>query len=253
MHPDWIVPDWPAPPHVHAIVTTRSGGVSAGPYATFNLGHSTGDDVNAVNANRERLRALLPEEPRWLKQVHGARILRAEDIAGRPEADASVAHARGTVCAILVADCLPVLFTDPSGTFVAAAHAGWRGLAEGVIDNTIRAITRDGPAARDVLAYIGPGIGPTAFEVGDDVYDAFTSRDSAAASAFQRTASGKWLADLPALARQALARCGVEQVYGGDLCTYSDARRFYSYRRDKVTGRMGAFIWLAPTGMRDEG
>ena len=247
MHPDWIVPDWPAPTHVRAVVTTRSGGVSTGPYATFNLGYSTEDDADAVNANRERLRALLPDEPRWLKQIHGARVLRAEDIADRPEADASVSATPGIVCAILVADCLPVLFTDRSGTFVAAAHAGWRGLAEGVIDNTIRTITRDGPTARDLLAYIGPGIGPSAFEVGDDVYQAFTSRDGGAAPAFRRTQAGKWLADLPALARLALARCGVEHVYGGDLCTYSDPARFYSYRRDQVTGRMGAFIWLAPS------
>jgi YfiH family protein len=246
MHPDWIVPDWPAPPHVRAVVTTRSGGVSTGPYASFNLGQSTGDEVGAVSANRERLRALLPEEPRWLKQVHGARVLRAQDIADHPEADASVSDTRGVVCAILVADCLPMLFTDRHGTFVAAAHAGWRGLAEGVIDNTVRMITRHASTARDLLAYIGPGIGPSAFEVGDDVYDAFTSRDGGSSFAFQRTAVGKWLADLPALARLALARCGVEQVYGGDLCTYSDPARFYSYRRDKVTGRMGAFVWLEP-------
>lgn len=251
MHPDWIVPDWPAPPHVSAVITTRNGGVSSGPYASFNLGHSTGDEVEAVDANRARLRESLPEDPRWLKQVHGARVLRAQDISDRPEADASIAHAVGNVCAILVADCLPVLFTDRNGTFVAAAHAGWRGLAEGVIDNTIRAITGDGASVRDVLAFIGPGIGPAAFEVGDDVYEAFTRRERAAKSAFRRRESGKWLADLPSLARLALARCGVDQVYGGDLCTYSDPRRFYSYRRDGVTGRMGAFIWLAPPKMAE--
>ena len=243
MHPDWIVPDWPAPPHVRAVITTRSGGVSVGPYASFNLGRSTGDDAQAVAENRARLRALLPQEPRWLTQVHGARVLRGEEVSDFPEADASVAVERGTVCAIQVADCLPILFTDRSGTVVAAAHAGWRGLAGGVIDNTIGAITSTGVAPRDVLAYIGPGIGPGAFEVGEDVYRAFAERDADAAAAFTPRTSGTWLGDLPTLARRALVRCGVADIYGGDLCTYSDPARFYSYRRDKTTGRMGAFIW----------
>jgi YfiH family protein len=243
MRSDWILPDWPAPPHVRAVITTRNGGVSAGPYASFNLGRSTGDDPVAVAANRETLRALLPQEPRWLKQVHGARVLRADDVSDFPEADATVAHARGTVCAIQIADCLPVLFSNRSGTLVAAAHAGWRGLAGGVLDNTIAAMTAAGVAASDVLAYIGPGIGARAFEVGEDVYQAFTEGDPDAASAFARHGPGKWLADLPGLARRALTRCGVDAVYGADVCTYSDPARFYSYRRDKITGRMGAFIW----------
>jgi YfiH family protein len=243
MHPDWIVPDWPAPAHVRAVITTRNGGVSAGAYASFNLGRSTGDDPKAVAENRGRLRALLPEEPRWLKQVHGARVLRAEEVSDFPEADASVAVERATVCAIQVADCLPILFTDRGGTVVAAAHAGWRGLAGGVIDNTVAEMSRAGVARADVFAHIGPGIGPHAFEVGDDVYQAFTAGDADASTAFKRHTPGKWLADLPALARRALARAGVENVYGGDVCTYSDPARFYSYRREKVTGRMGAFIW----------
>ena len=244
LHPDWIVPGWPAPANVRAFVTTRAGGVSTGPYATFNLGYSTGDDRASVDANRERLRARLPSQPRWLKQVHGATVLEAERVTDTPEADASVASAAETVCAIMVADCLPVLFTDTRGSVVAAAHAGWRGLAGGVIDNTVAALAARGAPARDLLAWIGPGIGPDAFEVGDDVYEAFASRHSAAADAFRpRAQAGKWLADLPLLARRALERCGVTRISGADLDTYSDPQRFYSYRRDRITGRMGAFIW----------
>jgi hypothetical protein len=164
-------------------------------------------------------------------------------VRDRPRADASVATAAETVCAIMVADCLPILLSNRSGSVVAAAHAGWRGLAEGVIENTVGAMTTRGPDIKEILAYIGPGIGPAAFEVGDDVYDAYTSRDPGAVAAFKAHAPGKWLADLPMLARRALARCGVTQVYGGDLCTWSDPDRFYSYRRDRTTGRMGAFIW----------
>jgi YfiH family protein len=243
MHPDWIVPDWPAPANVRAVITTRAGGVSTGSYASFNLGLSSGDTEAAVKANRERLAALLPSEPRWLKQVHGARVVDAETVSDTPDADASTASAPGTVCAIMVADCLPVLFTDASGSVVAAAHAGWRGLADGVIDNTVAAMAARGADVRGVLAYIGPGIGPDAFEVGDDVYRAYTARDAEAAAAFKRHTPGKWLANLPLLARRARARARVTRVYGGDLCTYSDPQRFYSYRRDSVTGRMGAFIW----------
>ncbi|HYC48935.1 MAG TPA: peptidoglycan editing factor PgeF [Burkholderiales bacterium] len=240
-HPDWIAPEWSAPPAVKALVTTRAGGVSAPPYDSLNLGFSTGDDPRAVEENRRRVRALLPEEPRWLKQVHGARVVVAETVADRPEADAAVTRESNVVCAILVADCLPVLMCDRAGTVIAAAHAGWRGLAAGVIDNTVQAMRTAG--ARDVLAYIGPGIGPRAFEVGRDVFEAYVTRDSAAADAFMPARAGKWLADLPALARRALRRCGVLEIHGGNLCTHSDARRFYSYRREPTTGRMGALIW----------
>ena len=242
-HEDWIVPAWPVPPHVRALVTTRAGGVSPAPYDTFNLGFSTHDDRAAVTENRRRLRALLPQEPRWLKQVHGARVVPAESVESRPEADAAIARERGTVCAILVADCLPVLFSDREGKIVAAAHAGWRGLAAGVLDNTVAAMTDAGIVAPDIVAYIGPGIGPGAFEVGEEVRAAYVDRDAGATEAFSAHGHGKWLADLPQLARRALARCGVSAVFGGDLCTYSDATRFYSYRRNKVTGRMAAVIW----------
>ncbi|HTE16451.1 MAG TPA: peptidoglycan editing factor PgeF, partial [Burkholderiales bacterium] len=160
-----------------------------------------------------------------------------------PDADASVAHHAGTVCSIMIADCLPVLFTNRAGTHVAAAHAGWRGLSGGVITNTVQMLRDAGDDAADVLAYIGPGIGPTAFEVGQDVYEAFTVPDSKTKTAFVAQAPGKWLADLFTLARRALGRAGVTQIYGGGICTYSDPARFYSYRRDKLTGRMAAFIW----------
>jgi YfiH family protein len=172
-------------------------------------------------------------------------VVDADSIGDSPDADASVASNAQTVCAIMVADCLPVLFTNRVGTRVAAAHAGWRGLSGGVIANTVRALTEAGDNAADLLAYIGPGIGPAAFEVGADVYEAFTTHDRDAAAAFVAQAPGKWLADLFMLARQALARAGLapEQVYGSGICTYSDPVRFYSYRRDKITGRMAAFIW----------
>lgn len=238
--PDWIVPGWPAPPNVKALITTRNGGVSRGPYASFNLGLRTGDDPAAVVANRACLRRLLPQEPKWLTQVHGATVIEADGIESSPHADASIARRPGTVCAILIADCVPVLFTDRRGTLVAAAHAGWRGLVSGVLENTAR---MTGTVAADVLAYMGPGIGPNAFEVGADVRDAFLARDARAQTAFTPHRPGKWLADLYALTHQALARAGVTQVYGGGFCTVSDARRFFSYRRDNTTGRMAALIW----------
>src|SRR5687768_11683788 len=213
---DWIVPDWPAPANVRAVITARAGGVSSGPYATFNLGFSTGDDAAAVKENRERLRAMLPGDPKWLRQVHAARVVEAESAGDSPQADASTAQTAGTVCAIMIADCLPVLLTDAGGSVVAAAHAGWRGLAAGVIDNTVTAMAERGADTHALIAYIGPGIGREAFEVGDDVYLAFTANDPGAAAAFRAHAQGKWLADLPLLARRALERCGVRSIFGGE-------------------------------------
>ena len=240
-HPDWIVPDWPAPASVKALITTRSGGVSKGPYASLNLGLRTGDDPQAVAANRDQLNSLLPQPPRWLRQVHGASVVEADSLAGLPEADAGIARRSGTVCAVLVADCIPVLLADRAGTTVAIAHAGWRGLAAGIIENTARRMAVD---PRGVIAYLGPGIGPGAFEVGADVRDAFLARDADAAAAFTPHAAGKWLANLFLLARQRLRHAGVGEIHGGTLCTYSDARRFFSYRRERTTGRMAAVIWL---------
>jgi YfiH family protein len=217
--------------------------VSVGPYASFNLGTRTGDDTAAVAENRARLRQLLPEAPRWLTQVHGSRIVTAESADAPCEADACIATADRRVCAIMVADCVPVLFTDAKGSVVAAAHAGWRGLAGGIIRNTVSALNAAGAPSGELLAYVGPGIGPRAFEVGPDVLAAFTAENPEAAAAFVPVREGKWLADLFALVRQALLRAGVKNIHGGGLCTYSDPARFYSYRREHTTGRMAALIW----------
>lgn len=247
LHPDWIIPDWPAPSHVRSCVTTRAGGVSIGPWAGLNLGLRTEDDAAAVAENRARLEACLPQPPKWLTQVHGSTVVDADTLGRVPEADASVARQPGTVCAIQVADCLPVLFTNRAGSCVAAAHAGWRGLAAGVLSNTVAQMQ---VPPQELLAWIGPGIGPSAFEVGGDVLQAFCAADPGNRSAFQPLREGKWLCDLPALARSALNRCGIEQVYGGHWCTHSDPQRFYSYRRDRITGRMAAVIWR--TARNDE-
>ncbi|MDP2239768.1 MAG: peptidoglycan editing factor PgeF [Burkholderiales bacterium] len=241
--PDWIVPEWPAPANIRALITTRSGGVSSGPYASFNLGLQAGDDPQAVTQNRAQLRRLLPQDPRWLRQAHGSVVVDADELNAPPDADASVARLPDTVCAIMIADCMPVLLCDEGGTLVAAAHAGWRGLAGGVIENTVTRLVAAGAMPDTLLAYLGPAIGPTAFEVGADVYEAFVGRDPLAAQAFTPQRSGKWLACLFTLAQLALRRAGVSRVYGGGLCTYSDSRRFFSYRRDQTTGRMAALIW----------
>jgi YfiH family protein len=240
---DWIVPDWPAPANVKAFITTRNGGVSVGPHASFNLGLRADEDPQTVAKNRALLQQHLPQTPKWLRQVHGTRVVDADTVIESPDADASVARLANTVCAVMIADCLPVLFTNRAGTRVAGAHAGWRGLSGGVIANTVQALRHAGDDPADLLAYIGPGIGPTAFEVGQDVYDVFTAVDAQTAAAFAPHKPGKWLADIFTLARRALARASVTHVYGGGLCTYSDPVRFYSYRRDKLTGRMAAFIW----------
>ncbi len=236
-----IEPDWPAPAIVRALATTRSNGVSQPPYDSLNLGDHVGDDPAAVARNRELLHAFLPAEPKWLKQVHGAGVALADELADVAEADAAVAFKPGTVCAVLTADCLPVLFCDRQGTRVAAAHAGWRGLAAGVLEESARAMRCD-PA--DILAWLGPAIGPQAFEVGEEVRETFVRDLPDAAAAFAPGQPGKWLADIYRLARLRLARAGVRQVYGGGFCTHADAARFYSYRRDGVTGRMATLIWM---------
>ena len=238
-----IVPDWPVPARVRALVTTRAGGISTGPYASLNLGLRTEDDPAAVAENRSRIEQLLPQSPRWLQQVHGSAVVDADSLDSAPQADASVARRVGTVCAIMVADCLPILLADRAGTCIGAAHAGWRGLAGGVIGNTV---ARMAIAPDELVAWIGPGIGPTAFEVGDDELKAFCAASPESRSAFRPLKPGKWLCDLPALARNALQQAGVASIHGGDLCTYRDPGRFYSYRRDRITGRMAALIWLAP-------
>lgn len=249
-----IRPHWPdLPAGVGALATTRKGGVSSGPYddgeggGGLNLGRHVADDADAVTENRARLQALLPGHPAWIAQVHGAAVVDASLV--RPGApvqtgDASIAAAPGIVCAILTADCLPVLFADLDGKVVGAAHAGWRGLAGGVLGQTARAMRAAG--AGEITAWLGPAIGPDAFEVGADVLHAFEAALPGEAGAAFRPypgREGKYLADIYSLARRMLARAGVTRVHGGDRCTFSEAAQFYSYRRDAVTGRQASLIW----------
>ncbi len=240
--PGLVRPEWDLPAGVGALLTTRSGGESSGAYAHFNLGDHVGDDPAAVAANRARLRKFLPADPLWLEQVHGADVADADRCAGVPRADAAVARSAARACVVLTADCLPVLFCDDDARVVAAAHAGWRGLAAGVLENTISAMD---VAPERVRAWIGPAIGPRAFEVGDEVRAAFVADDPLAETAFvARALPGKWLADLFLLARLRLRRAGVMRVSGGGVCTASTAEHFYSYRRDGVTGRFASLVWL---------
>jgi purine-nucleoside/S-methyl-5'-thioadenosine phosphorylase / adenosine deaminase len=244
---DWIVPDWPAPARVRGLITTRNGGVSQAPFDSMNLATQLDDDPAAVSVNRARLRGCLPAEPCWLQQVHGTRVVQADAAAPLQEADACVARETGQVCVVMIADCLPVLLCDRAGTTVAVAHAGWRGLSAGVLESTIAAM---GCAPAELLAYLGPAIGPEAFEVGGDVLDAFTRAQPRARECFRAKpvpagASRKWLADLYGLARQRLASAGLRALYGGAGCTFSEPRRFFSHRRDRRTGRQAALIWLA--------
>jgi polyphenol oxidase len=240
--PEFLVPCWSVPARVRAAMTTRAGGVSEGPWASFNLATHVGDEPAAVAENRRRLRdsLSLPAEPAWLEQVHGTRIavLPAEETR---VADAAVTFTRAQVCAVLVADCLPVFLAGRAGDRVGIAHAGWRGLAAGVVEATLAALECD---PRDIVAWLGPSIGPRAFEVGDDVRNAFLAQNDGAAAEFHRGRPGRWLADLPGLARRRLAAAGVTAVTGGDLCTHADPSRFYSFRRDGATGRMAALAWL---------
>lgn len=241
---DWIIPDWPAPATVRACVTTRQGGVSQAPYTGFNLGDHVGDDASAVQQNRQQLRDLLrlPAEPVWLSQVHSAQVVDAASVRGAPpQADASYTIHETIVCAVLTADCLPVLFCDKSATQIAAAHAGWRGLAAGVLENTLASFNC---RPNEVLAWMGPAIGPGAFEVGEEVVSAFVDVDAQASLAFTRRDASHWLADIYLLATQHLQRAGVTHIYGGGYCTFSEPERFYSYRRDQQTGRMASLIWF---------
>ncbi len=235
---DYIQPEWPAPAYVFAASTTRVGGISEGPYASLNLGAHVGDDQDAVRQNRGILKDALglPAEPLWLEQVHGNEVLGKDGSC----ADARVVGA-GQVAVVMTADCLPVLFTDLAGTQVAAAHAGWRGLEAGILENTVQAMQAESP---EIMAWLGPAIGPDAFEVGDEVREAFLRHDANAVEAFRPSPAGRWLADIYLLARQRLASVGIKQVYGGDLCTYSDEERFFSFRRDRETGRMASLIWI---------
>ncbi|MEZ5538076.1 MAG: peptidoglycan editing factor PgeF [Thiolinea sp.] len=241
----WIIPDWPAPSNVNAVSTTRHGGVSQPPYASLNLGDHVGDDGLAVAANRQRVGDILrlPTEPLWLEQVHGTTVAGMQTDSCYPQADASVAFKPRQVSIVMTADCLPVLFCDRQGTRVASAHAGWRGLCDGVLEQTVSKLDC---AAEDLLVWLGPAIGPQQFEVGDEVRAAFMAHDPRAEAAFQTGASsGKWLADIYRLARQRLNAQGVEQIFGDEFCTVSEPERFFSYRRDGQTGRMASLIWLS--------
>jgi hypothetical protein len=294
-----IIPDWPAPPNIRALQTTRQGGASIAPYDSFNLGSHVGDNPLMVARNRMSLNTLLPSEPVWLEQVHGTLVANADMADCRPQADACIARHRAAVCVIMTADCLPLLLCDTQGSVVGAAHAGWKGLAAGVIEATVQAMNAD---PKNFMAWMGPAISRDAFEVGEEVRAIFVENDPQAASAFapsplrgegekwldmtrrcgasgagmaashplpqaagsaitsdlasvvglpSRMASGSisnvsrvWLADIYALARLRLNALGITQIYGGGYCTYREREKFFSYRRDGVTGRMGTFIWL---------
>ena len=237
-----IVPDWPAPANVKALQTTRYGGVSAAPYDTLNLGMHVGDNPQAVARNRQLLEPLVPSEPVWLEQVHGTVVANADAASCRVQADACIARHRGAVCVVMTADCLPILLCDEAGTVVAAVHAGWKGLAAGVIEATVNAME---VAPHRLIAWLGPAIGQEAFEVGAEVRAAFIAHQARAAEAFvAHGGQGKYHADLYLLARQRLEALGIRKVSGGNYCTYHQKDKFFSYRRDGVTGRMGTFIWL---------
>lgn len=240
----WVFPDWQPHPRVRALVTTRAGGVSEGSWAGLNLGAHVGDDCERVLHNRALLRSVLPAEPVWLNQVHGVAVVDAATANGVPDADASVAFESGVVCVVMTADCLPVLFADDQGTVVAAAHAGWKGLLNGVLEETV--VSMGVPPSR-LSAWMGPAIGPNAFEVGDEVRRAFVETMPSAAGCFKAgRVPGKWMADLFALARLRLEAAGVKQIAGGGDCTFSQPERYFSYRRDRVTGRMASLVWLEP-------
>ena len=239
-HPDWIVPDWPAAGRVRSLVTTRAGGVSSGAFASLNLSTRVGDDPDCVVRNRAILCACLPAEPAWIKQVHGTAVIDPERATPEMEADGAVTRRPGHVCVVMTADCLPVFLSDRAGRAVGIVHAGWRGLAAGVIENAVRAM---GSPFGSLIAYIGPGIGARRYEVGDEVRGAFVDKNPGAASSFAPSRDGKHFADLYALARARLAAAGVTDTYGGGFCTASD-ERFFSFRRDRTTGRMASLIWL---------
>lgn len=241
----FVAIDWPAPPNVRAVATTRDmRGASKPPFDAFNLGSRCGDEPAAVAANREALveTLALPSSPLWLRQVHGIEVFDAdgEALRGEPEADAAITHRAGVVLAVLTADCLPVVFCADDGTAVGVAHAGWRGLAAGVLEATVARL-RVPP--QKLVAWIGPAIGAASYEIGAEVHAAFVDADAGAASAFAPTRPDHWLCDLPVLARRRLAHAGVARVDGGGFDTFADAR-FYSFRRERETGRFATLVWI---------
>ncbi|WP_394755190.1 peptidoglycan editing factor PgeF [Rhodoferax sp.] len=258
MHPDWLLPRWPAPGNVRAMCSTRAGGQSVAPYDAFNLGDHVGDDPAAVRANRVLLEQALGARPVFLSQVHGVQVEQISiDTVSGTQADGCLTAQPGVACTIMVADCLPVLLTNAQGSLVAAAHAGWRGLAGqdgcGILEQVMEGFWALAPVnkahvATNIIAWLGPCIGPQAFEVGDEVREAFAAQDKEARVLFKPHGEGKWLADLPGLARLRLQALGVNQIYGNDgsrsWCTVGNPSRFFSHRRDRISGRMAACIWL---------
>ncbi len=245
---EWLTPDWPAPARVRSLSTLRRGGVSEAPCASLNLATHVGDSPAAVADNRRALRAAagLPSEPRWLDQVHGTCVRDLDQEADGP-ADAAVTRQPGRVCAILTADCLPVLLAAEAGDRVAAAHAGWRGLAAGVIEATLSAL---GTAPEELMAWLGPCIGPQHFEIGAEVREVLLAADGAAEESIRPNARGRFMADLPGLARSRLRRLGLRRIFGSGECTYAQADRYFSHRRDGRTGRQATLIWLEPPSGR---
>lgn len=245
----FIIPSWPAPANVKSLQTTRVGGKSVAPYDSLNLGGHVGDEPLTVAANRQLLNQYVPSEPLWLNQVHGLEVVNAHEADCLPCADAAYTDREGVVCAVMTADCLPVLLCNTAGTEVAAIHAGWKGLLDGVIE---AGVSKMKSPANEIMAWFGPAIGPDAFEVGDDVREAFVQHHAEATQAFIKLTSNssassaerKWLGNIYQLATQRLHSKGVKQIYGGGLCTYTDASRFFSFRRDGATGRMATLIWL---------
>lgn len=241
MHkPEFIIPDWPAPANVKALQTTRAGGISTGSYASLNLGDHVKDNPLHVAHNRQLLSPFLPTEPVWLQQVHGIRVIDASTSSCLETADASFSTRKEVVCVTMTADCLPVLLCDEAGTVVAAIHAGWRSLCDGVIEAAVEVMPGE---ASHLMAWLGPAIGPEAFEVGGEVRQQFIVQDAQAEAAF-RPHGNKWLGDLYTIARRRLQSSGITRIYGGGRCTYSEPESFFSFRRDGDTGRMATFIWL---------
>ena len=255
---DWIMPQWPAPSNIRACVTTRNGGFSNGEFTSMNLGDRTDDSIISIAKNRNHLINVLelPDEPCWLYQAHTDKVVCIDDMSrANQHADASYSTTKNLVCAVLTADCLPLLLCNRDGTAVAAIHAGWRGLAGGIIENTVTALMHNtGTKPNDIMAWLGPAIGPGVFEVGPDVYDTFVGRTKLAKRAFYELPVNKtrdhakkdkkWLANIYILARQCLARMDVKLVFGGEFCTVTQYQKFYSYRRDRMTGRMASLIWI---------
>ena len=239
-----IIPDWPAPKNIKALSTTRHGGFSLSPYDQLNLGTHVGDDKLVVRKNRQHLTQLanLPESPRWLEQVHGTHIINSRDWQADIKADAVFSQHANHVCPVMTADCLPLLLCNQQGDTVAAIHVGWRGLAAGIIEKTLDLFSCN---HADILAWLGPAIGPTQFEVGQEVYDECVSSGLDATNAFIKTDEQHYHADIYSLARQRLQGNNVDKIFGGDLCTVSDEERFFSYRRDGITGRMASMIWIS--------